>query len=211
VFYVAVEGEVTEPDYLDYLNHEFGDAHGFIIHSLSEANGMKPRRVVRKALQHRDELDQPGEQAENTRRVQLWALFDRDQHIDIPEAMREATAGGVRVAFSHPSFDLWLLLHFVGVPDRQSGSSRLVHERLRRQPAFEAFAKSHDKGVTVRRVDALRGKHEAAATRARKLVEDCPTDGCSAVHGHATRCDPLQRDPSTDVWRLLVALGVVSS
>lgn len=27
--------------------------------------------------------------------------------------------------------------------------------------------------------------------------------------GHAENCDPLKRDPSTDVWRLLVHLGIV--
>jgi len=40
-------------------------------------------------------------------------------------------------------------------------------------------------------------------------VDDCPTEACSAIDGHADHCEPIRRDPSTDVWRLLVELGVV--
>jgi len=113
VFYVAVEGESTEPDYLAFLNREFGSDHQFIIHPLSKRNGMSPSRVVTRALEQRDEL------VAGDGRVQLWALFDRDQHQDIRQAMRDAPGGGVRVAFSHPSFDLWLLLHFTAASGRQ--------------------------------------------------------------------------------------------
>ncbi|HEX5493567.1 MAG TPA: ATP-binding protein [Mycobacteriales bacterium] len=46
IFYVAVEGESTEPDYLAYLNQEFGDEKGFLIQVRSERNGLKPRDVA---------------------------------------------------------------------------------------------------------------------------------------------------------------------
>jgi hypothetical protein len=205
VFYVAVEGEVTERDYLTYLSHEFGDALGFLIHPLYQRNGLKPREVVAKALEYRDEL-RAAAADEDPERVELWAVFDCDQHSDIPAAMAEAAAGGVRVAFSHPSFDLWLLLHFSGVPDRHGGSD---HERLRRHQGFADFNRHHDKSVTGRRLDALRERHDTAAGHARRLVDECPTGSCTAARGHAAHCDPRKRDPSTDVWRLLAALGVV--
>jgi len=205
VFYVAVEGESTEPDYLAALNHEFGSDHQFLIHPLYKRNGMSPRRVVSRALDHRDEVDVGDD------RVQLWALFDRDQHHDIPQAMRDARAGGVRVAFSHPSFDLWPLLHFTDVSGRQGGSSRVVHQKLRQCHGFEGFGSRDDKSVGGRRAEALGGKHTDAVKRAKRLVDDCPTEACSATDGHADHCDPIRRDPSTDVWRLLVELGVVES
>lgn len=203
VFYVAVEGESTEPDYLAFLNHTFGSRHQFLIHPLYRHNGMSPSRVVARALEQRSEIA-PGDD-----RIQLWALFDRDQHQDIPRAMRDARDGGVRVAFSHPSFDLWLLLHFTDASGQQGGSSRLVHQKLRRCPGFETFDSHNDKSVTGRRAQALDGKHADAVTRAKRLVGNCPTGTCSASSGHAARCDALRRDPSTDVWQLLVELGVV--
>jgi hypothetical protein len=204
VFYVAVEGEKTEPEYLSYLNREFGDEHQFVIQALPRSNGMKPSEVVERAAQERrdsgdDDL------------TQYWAVFDRDQHTDIPQAMRAATEGGIKVAFSHPSFDLWLLLHFMMVRERQHGASQWIHEKLREQSGFERFGSaSGDKGVQGARVAALTGRHEVAAGRAKKLVDECPTGQCSAESGHAHHCDPCTRDPSTDVWRLLVELGIVA-
>jgi hypothetical protein len=136
VFYVAVEGESTEPDYLAFLNREFGSEYQFIIHPLSKRNGMSPSRVVARALEERDEV------VAGDPRVQLWALFDRDQHQDIPQAMRAAQDGGVRVAFSHPSFDLWLLLHFTDASGQQGGSSRVVHEKLRHSVGFQTLTRT---------------------------------------------------------------------
>jgi hypothetical protein len=53
---------------------------------------------------------------------EVWALFDRDQHTDVREAFArieehnaEAAVNSyedIQIGFSHPSFDLWLLLHF---------------------------------------------------------------------------------------------------
>jgi hypothetical protein len=138
VFYVAVEGESTEPDYLAYLNKEFGPERQFFIQPLFKRNGMTPRQVVDRALEYHDEVVGSDTNRDDTR-GQLWALFDRDQHHGIATAIREARAGGVRMAFSNPSFDLWLLLHFTDVSGRQSGSSRIIHEKLRQHAGFEAF------------------------------------------------------------------------
>ncbi|HZN17513.1 MAG TPA: RloB family protein [Micromonosporaceae bacterium] len=204
VFYVAVEGGSTEPDYLGFLNRELGSELRFLIHPLYRSNGMTPTRVVARALEQRDEI------RHGSGLVQLWAIFDRDQHHDILQAMRDAEAGGVTVAFSHPSFELWLLLHFSDFSGQQGGSSRVIHGKLRGQAGFETFGARNDKSLHGLRVLAINGKQEAAVKRAKRLVEDCSTGECSASKGHAAHCDPLRRDPSTDMWRLLVELGIVS-
>src|SRR5262249_11541771 len=193
-----------------YLNKEFGPEHRFFIQPLFKRNGMTPRQVVARALEYRDEVGGGDTEGDGRRDGQLWALFDRDQHHDIPAAMREARVGGVRVGFSHPSFDLWLLLHFTDVSEQQSGSSRIVHEKLRQHAGFETFDIHNDKSIGERRVDALRGKQGDATRRAKKLVDECPTGACSASDDHTSHCDPLRRDPSTNVWRLLVELGIVN-
>jgi len=72
VLYVAVEGGVTEPDYLAYLDETFGEEHQFRIHREFRRQGMKPREVVDRVLKHRGEVGE------------LWALFDRDNHEGIP-------------------------------------------------------------------------------------------------------------------------------
>jgi len=203
-FYVAVEGEVTERDYLEFLNAEFGDDGRFFIHPITRRHGMKPLGVVERAIDLLADLPDT-DVAEG--RAQVWALFDRDQHSCVAEAFAAAAPTAVHLAFSHPSFDLWLLLHFQNMTSAEDGSSAAVHTKLRSvDPAYASFGRTGDKSVMGAQTRALLGREGAAMRHARRLVDHCPSGACTAAGGHAASCPPLQRDPSTDVWRLLEAL-----
>jgi hypothetical protein len=132
-FYVVVEGEVTERDYLALLNAEHGDRCRFFIHPITRRHGMKPLEVVQRAIEQLRELgEEPGNGQDMTEeRVQVWALFDHDQHPCLLQAFSVAATTMVRDAFSHSSFDLWLLLHFQNVTSAEGGSSDAVHAKLR--------------------------------------------------------------------------------
>lgn len=227
VLFIACEGEVTEPQYLDHLNARYGDGgdgerQPFLIHPISAKNGLIPSRTVAAV---RDLKQAEGEEA--------WVLFDRDGHHDIPKALREAAEANIQVCFSHPSFDLWLLLHFQAMSGRQSGSNKEIVKKLRAaHPAYKSFDVKNDKSVKGERRDALDDKAAKQAVKhARSLVNQCEHGGCKADNrkpkpvprgsapesdrkwaarsGHAEDCPVLKRDPSTDVWRLLVSLGIV--
>lgn len=116
----------------------------------------------------------------------VWALFDRDQHPDVPTAFalvrqHNAEAGikpdmvNVEVAFSNPSFDLWLLLHFQSVNSPQDGSSDWVHEKLRKCPDFSGFARDTAGGKRLNREQAARlmrpDRIAAAVRNARSLAK----------------------------------------
>ncbi|MGW6154145.1 RloB family protein [Streptomyces sp. NPDC055144] len=230
VLYVGCEGESTEPDYLKYLQDRFGSGEltgqPFMIHTVTKKNGLKPEEVV-ETVKTRAAEDE------------AWALFDRDQHTKIPQAVAEAAASGVEMCFSHPSFDLWLLLHFQPFGGAQSGSSGVVHDKLRKaHPAFKNFDKRNDKSVKGARAEALGDKAAEAIGHAKSLLAQCEYGACKAAQakivpprqhydeevavppspkpperwaarsGHAPGCQVLDRDPSTDVWRLLVSLGI---
>ncbi|MFI1729967.1 RloB family protein [Streptomyces acidicola] len=230
VVYVAVEGESTERDYLTYLNQRFGDGERtgepFIIHTVWKKNGYKPEEAV-DAVKDKAAEDE------------AWALFDRDEHTKIPQALAEAARSVVEVCFSHPSFDLWLLLHFQMFGSAQSGSSNVVHDKLRKaDPVFRNFDKRNDKSLKGPRAKALEDKADQAIIHAKQLLAQCEHGACkwqqaktvrpkwrdgngvaappvpkppehwSARSGHAPTCQTLGRDPSTDVWRLLVSLGI---
>ncbi|MEU8278108.1 RloB family protein [Microbispora bryophytorum] len=227
VLYVACEGESTEPDYLQYLNEQFGDGDGrgrqpFRIQPVYRRNGRTPCEVVEAVCKAAGEDE-------------AWALFDRDQWDDIPQAIKDAAESRIELAFSHPSFDLWLLLHFQAFGGAQSGSSKLVVEKLRQAKgadAFKDYDKRGDKSVKGARRNALKGREDKAVAHARSLVASCAHGLCkpgrakvgpvgenaapqspqewAARSGHAPDCPVLQRDPSTDVWRLLVSLGIVA-
>jgi hypothetical protein len=168
---------------------------------------------------------------------EAWVLFDRDgpdRDADIRQALKDAAASKIEVGFSHPSFDLWLLLHFQSFSGAQSGSSKIVVEKLRsagNAEAFKDYDNRNNKSVKGARRDALRGREKIAATNARALVDACAHSACNAKKaksnpvdrsapdepsvawlarsGHAPGCPVLRRDPSTDVWRLLATLGLV--
>ncbi|WP_459801096.1 RloB family protein [Herbidospora sp. RD11066] len=224
VLYVACEGESTEPDYLHYLNEQFGEgdqnSQPFRIQPVYRRNGRTPCEVVAAV-------------SEAAREDEAWALFDRDQWNDIPQAIKDAADSRIELAFSHPSFDLWLLLHFQAFGGAQSGSSKVVVEKLRQAKEAEAFGdfdKKGDKSIKGARRNALKGREDQAVAHARNLVTSCAHGLCkpgqakigpvgddtprsptqwAARSGHAPDCPVLQRDPSTDVWRLLVRLGIV--
>ncbi|WP_377269823.1 RloB family protein [Peterkaempfera sp. SMS 1(5)a] len=228
VLYVGCEGESTEPDYLDYLAKRFGSGERtgqpFRIVPVYKENGLRPEQVV-EAVRRYAETDE------------TWALFDRDEHTRIPQAVEDAAVDGTEVCFSHPSFDLWLLLHFQAFGGRQSGRSADVVEKLRKSdPAFKDFAKRNDKSVRGPRRQALVGRTKAAIAHAKSLVSQCEHGSCKAGQhkatpvdrtsphnpdhlpqspskwaarsGHALDCKVLGRDPSTDIWRLLASLGI---
>ena len=197
VIYVAVEGEITEVHYFDYVAELIADRQ-VTLHVLHEKNGLKPQDTVDKIL---DDVDDDAER---------WVMFDRDQHNKIPEAFARAKRNNVNVVFSHPSFDLWLLLHFTPFSGAQDGSSGVVHLKLRQQASFEKFG-SDDKSLKGDRVKAIRGKELTATRNARKLTNDCTTAECSEADGHADHCQPLGRDPSTDVWQLLASLKIIDA
>lgn len=218
IIYVVAEGQVTEPDYCRALNKYFRGEHKFHINTAySESKGLRPLEVAEAAISAATQPDREGDGPPH----EIWALFDRDQHPDVREAFarlhRHNLAAAlnaykeVGIAFSHPSFDLWLLLHFQSLTTPQDGSSIQVHEKLRGYPAFERFATktSGSKSIGEARAAQLVPRTEAAIRNARALVKQCPSSGCSPSAGHAAGCDPLRRDPSTDLWRMIQSLGIV--
>jgi len=41
-----------------------------------------------------------------------WIVFDKDNHLRLPETFNNARASGVKIAFSSRSFEEWVLMHF---------------------------------------------------------------------------------------------------
>lgn len=216
VIYVVAEGEVTEYQYCTALSNAFAERLGFRIDTPAlhiRRNGLTPIEVADHALSVAADTGtrRRGAASGSASPIsEIWALFDRDQHHGIPAAFaRLAGHERIHVAFSHPSFDLWLLLHFTAVSDGQEGSSEQVHARLRNCPGFDTFASREKRITQPRATELMRPERIAAAMRnAKALVGHCPAGCCSAQTGHATHCDPLRRDPSTDVWRLIQCLGI---
>jgi hypothetical protein len=193
IFYVASEGEATETDYLGSLDATYGQDLKFVIRMPSRStrrDGLSPSQVVDEATHAAGDSDF----------YQSWGLFDHDRRPDIDQAYASAIKKGVRVALSHPSFELWLLLHFQDfAAAAQGGDNAIIMEKLRTaHPAFADYGKL-DKRITTRRFVALSeaDRIEQAVARAKRLSRNFTTE------------TPGNRDPSTDVYLLIEELGIV--
>jgi hypothetical protein len=197
VLHLFVEGEVTEASYADRINDHLGRERRFHL-KVSMAGG-NPRGLVEAAIQMRtEELPRASDRRDPRRDPEVWCLFDRDTHAEIDGAIGDAARNGVRVAFSHPGFELWLLLHFQQFETQLGGRCAELMRKLHRHRGFRHFDKYVGEGEWA----ALVGHSEDARKRALQLVRLCPS-GCCGPEEHPPHCIPTNRDPSTDVWKLL--------
>lgn len=217
--YIVCEGH-TERDYFQDLEQRYGEERGFslVLYPRSQPKGgLDAVNAVDTALSAREELhkDDWGN---------IWAVFDLDDHKNIPQSIRLARENDINVAFSAPSFDLWLLLHLApGAPSFYGDDKRLVLRDIQKtRPSFKDYGK--DTGSRNKRLDPARLNDlhtaekmppatEQAMSLARALVARCSSGRCSpsdipGAPGHAKNCDVLRRDTSTDVYRILEVLEI---
>ena len=194
IFYVVAEGE-TEYDYFSRVNQKYGQGHSFFIRTPADPikrHGLKPPDVVSEAATAVRDSDIH----------EVWGIFDHDGRSDIDQAYAGAKKVDVRVALSHPAFELWLLLHFQEFsPATQGGSNKVVIEKLQRaHPSFANYAgRDGNKHINAEQFEALTedDRIRMAAARARRLSRSFTTE------------TPANRDPSTEVYLLVESLGII--
>jgi hypothetical protein len=198
--YVAIEGQVTEREYLAFLNSRYGDSHRFKVHPLWQRNGLTTATAVVAKAVDRIEKDSPG-----------WALFDMDEKTDLVPALKLAEREGVNVALSHPAFEVWLYLHFGDASGPFGDRVRMVRKLRQAHPAYASYDRDGTgKHLSGHRLNALLegDRLVVAAARARRLERRCEDGDCDHPVTRAGSCPWERRDPSTGVYRLLVELGV---
>jgi hypothetical protein len=171
VFYVVAEGEGTEYDYLNHIDRVYGPECGFVIQtppSSVKRNGLEPSQVITEAdAITRDDI------------YEVWGLFDHDGRSDIDQVHARAKRRDIKVAFSHPAFELWLLLHFQDFsPASQGGSNTEIMKKLRgAHPAFADY-RDGNKRIDLKRFEALNenGQIRKAVARARRLSSSFTTE-----------------------------------
>lgn len=198
VVHVFTEGRVTEPNYIEAVSglvhlHEKG-VEVRIANANAPGSQRKPIKLVEAAVQlMRDE-------ARTAKRTgvkkelwpQVWCLFDRDEHESVDAALKQAREGDVQVAFSHPCFEVWRLLHHKPVTGTFGGVCGQVADRL-------PFAKDGG-NIKVVLPEQIRNKFVDAKSRAKKMNGE-----------HGAHLPLSLRDPYTDVFEFVEkGLGIAS-
>lgn len=136
---VVCEGEVTEKEYIEGCAAFF--RNGLVDVVLEEGAGT-PKSVVTRAKDLREKAIEKSQREDDENLIfeSVWAVFDRDDHPCYEAALIMAKDNNILAASSNPSFELWLLIHFLkhspGMMDRREARAKL-----------KAFLPDYDKHV----------------------------------------------------------------
>lgn len=103
------EGEKTEYDYFNAMKRFFPSV--LVDIEVIKGAGV-PFTIAKNAAQAAKSARRQDRHQSYAKRDEFWAVFDRDEHPKVPEAISHCRDAGVKVAFSEPCFELWLILHF---------------------------------------------------------------------------------------------------
>lgn len=201
VVHVFTEGLRTEPSYIDIIKARGLPADPTVTVEVRIANASapgsqrKPIKLVEAAVQVMRQEARAARQNNLASDFwpQVWCLFDRDQHESIEAALKQAREGNVRVAFSHPCFEVWRLLHHKSVTGTFGGNCDMAAARL-------PFAGSVANIKVVLPEQIADGSFAQAKKRAQSMNA-----------GHDAHVPLTLRDPYTDVYDFVEqGLGIAS-
>lgn len=200
--HVFSEGKVTEPKYIEIIRgmdpvykNPAMKVEVRIENASAPGSDRKPIKLVEAAVafMRKEAREAKRHGLKKDLLPQVWCLFDRDQHESVEQALKEADKAGVKVAFSHPCFEIWRLLHHKPVTNTFGG---VCGEATKGLP----FAKTSANIKVVQPDEIKKDSYQDAKKRALKM---------NAEHGdHVLKS---QRDPYTDVHDFIEqGLGIIS-
>lgn len=181
---------MTEPSYLDILKDQgvpLADEVPVEMHIANRRadSGRKPLDLVEQAISLKREEDRKAKRAKLEAKYlpQVWCLFDHDNYKYVRDALEQAKAAGIGVAFSHPCFEVWRLAHYKPVSGSFAGVCGGAAERL-------PFQRGSQDAKTPKVVlpHQVLGHYKTARTNAERMNKQ-----------HPAHKDKWDKDPYTDV------------
>ncbi|PLW81716.1 hypothetical protein CWI75_14755 [Kineobactrum sediminis] len=107
--YIFSEGSKTEVDYFEKFQKE---VEASLVTLIIRGGQGDPQHLVKNAIEKKAELDTLSKRNRDSfsKRFQVWAVFDKDEHMHYDAAIMSAEGAGIHVARSNPCFELWGLL-----------------------------------------------------------------------------------------------------
>ena len=132
---IFCEDANASPDYFYTLKRIYQNT----IVEISEIVGAAgvPTTIAAKAVQKQKEIRQRKRDDKSVDRDQVWAVFDRDDHVGFEDSIQLCGEHGVGVGFANPCFELWILLH-------QKACHNSADDRHQLQKKCEAFLPGYD-------------------------------------------------------------------
>lgn len=176
------EGKNTEPQFLE--DFSLLNGNGLVDVEPIRAAGA-PLTIVQKASKKKKELVKIAQKSKDPMdlQFQVWAVFDRDEHPNIPQAFDMANANDIRVAYSNPCFELWPMLYI-----REQNAE--IHRHTLQKDLEKEIDGYDSKSSKAIKIDLLKGSYEQAKSRAKSLKKRHEEVGSSMAN------------PYTDVYVL---------
>lgn len=191
---VAVcEGKVTEPEYIRWFKNQHRHP---LVHVESVPGVGVPKTVVSRAIEILRERQDASRRDQDrlNKLIQVWVVFDRDDHDSYEQAIIDATKAGLHLADSNPCFELWGVLHF-----RDQTASI---DRVKIQKDLASLMQGYDHEASPRFIcDTLEDSHDQAVVRAKNLEDRCREAG-NPCGNPSTRVHNLTTSISTAMDQL---------
>lgn len=137
---IVGEGRETEPNYFHGLKREQSVMDHYAL-TIKKGNGRSRVQIVQEAVDKKKSCGQTFDE--------VWCVFDTeslastDARQDYNDALQLARRNGIEVAVSNPSFEVWLLAHFVRSSRMFCNGNAVIAELNRHW--LGKFARDYDK------------------------------------------------------------------
>ncbi|MBL4609077.1 MAG: RloB domain-containing protein [Pseudomonas sp.] len=178
--YIVCEGQNTEPQYFTSCAQAYGS--GLVIIRPIPAAGA-PMTLVSKAAELKATLLAERRRSKDSYDCcfRVWAVFDRDEHPRVDEALQMARDHKVDVAFSNPCFELWPVLHI------ESYGSQSDRHALQKYLSGLMPNYDHQYGAIVD-FDQIKDQVDSAISRAEALLVQRELEGVPLGAPSTTVC-----------------------
>ncbi|WP_137166766.1 RloB family protein [Salinimonas lutimaris] len=163
---IVCEGENSEPDYI--INFAKCAGNGLVELVLVGGAGV-PTSVVRRAKTEKQKQERLARKSRDPldKIFEVWAVFDKDEHPNIPQAFDLAEQNEIKVAFSNPCFEIWPIFHY------DTSSAHLDRHAAQRKlrDLHEPYSEKNGKKVCARTLFSMYSKAKRGAIRLEKEHE----------------------------------------
>jgi hypothetical protein len=175
------EGKNTEPEYLKSFARHHGNS---LVDVQTIAPAGAPLTIVQSAVARKKQEDAKKKTNSFDGLYEVWAVFDIDEHPNIPQAINMAKANHVYTAISNPCIEIWFLWHF-------TFHQSYIHRHDLQRELAKYMASYQSDGSKLIDYKQIKDHYALAKTRAEKQLAN-----------HQVTGNPYD-NPSTTLYKLL--------
>lgn len=187
-YLIVTEGEKTEPLYLEGIKKQIIETVGGRVDIVElpvidiQGQGSSTRKLV--------EITEKLVKDARIIYQNIWIVFDKDDFKDFDEAINMAKSKGYKVAWTNPSFEYWLFLHFYysdSALSREQWNNKLDEIFAERGLGDGKYKKNYKNVYSL--VDIDNGVDVAIGNAKRRMSdfredEDSPSEFCPGTKVH---------------------------